>query len=400
MRICVANKATGMDKIKNEFIKYGGDEMVEALVMMMNVLWEKERIPDEWLNANIIPIHKADDTHIPNNYRPISLTSVVGKVYEKIIEERITKWLEKRDGIVEEQGGFRTGRGCMDQIWILNEVVQMRREKNKRTYLAFIDFKKAYDVVWRDALFYKIAAMGIRGKMWRVIRDMYREVRNSVLVNGLQSEWWASDKGTRQGSVLSPLLFSIAILDLIHRLKGNRCGVTVEGESIPGLLFADDLVLMAGEEDELRKAMHVLEEWSTQWRFIINNDKCGVIVAGESDKKAKERQREGRKWILKGQQVKEVEEYKYLGIQQQKRKGWSRYVNKVVEKGNSTIGDMTVIGIHQHGIRPSTAMRIVTTILRPQLEYGNQLLLLTNMERIGISNDKSRQKHTGRPPEH
>jgi len=153
-----------MDKIKNEFIKYGGDEMVEALVMMMNVLWEKERIPDEWLNANIIPIHKADDTHIPNNYRPISLTSVVGKVYEKIIEERITKWLEKRDGIVEEQGGFRTGRGCMDQIWILNEVVQMRREKNKRTYLAFIDFKKAYDVVWRDALFYKIAAMGIRGK--------------------------------------------------------------------------------------------------------------------------------------------------------------------------------------------------------------------------------------------
>jgi len=76
MRICVANKATGMDKIKNEFIKYGGDEMVEALVMMMNVLWEKERIPDEWLNANIIPIHKADDTHIPNNYRPISLTSV------------------------------------------------------------------------------------------------------------------------------------------------------------------------------------------------------------------------------------------------------------------------------------------------------------------------------------
>jgi len=250
MRICVANKATGMDKIKNEFIKYGGDEMVEALVMMMNVLWEKERIPDEWLNANIIPIHKADDTHIPNNYRPISLTSVVGKVYEKIIEERITKWLEKRDGIVEEQGGFRTGRGCMDQIWILNEVVQMRREKNKRTYLAFIDFKKAYDVVWRDALFYKIAAMGIRGKMWRVIRDMYREVRNSVLVNGLQSEWWASDKGTRQGSVLSPLLFSIAINDLIHRLKGNRCGVTVEGESIPGLLFADDLVLMAEEEDE------------------------------------------------------------------------------------------------------------------------------------------------------
>jgi len=85
-------------------------------------------------------------------------------VYEKIIEERITKWLEKRDGIVEEQGGFRTGRGCMDQIWILNEVVQMRREKNKKTYLAFIDFKKAYDVVWRDALFYKIAAMGIRGK--------------------------------------------------------------------------------------------------------------------------------------------------------------------------------------------------------------------------------------------
>ena len=88
----------------------------------------------------------------------------------------------ERGLIVEEQGGFREGRGCIDQIYTLNEIVQSRREKKKPTYIAFMDFTKAYDIVWRDGLFQQLHNVGIRGRMWRVVRDTYRKARSCVMM--------------------------------------------------------------------------------------------------------------------------------------------------------------------------------------------------------------------------
>ena len=205
MRMCVNGKATGLDNIKNEFMKNGGEEMRKTLVIIMNKIWDEEKVPTEWLLATITPIHKQGNKNITNNYRPISLTSVVGKLFEKIITDRITEWVEERGLLVEEQGGFRKGRGCMDQIWTLNEIVQSRREKRKHTYMAFIDFTKAYDMVWRNGMFMHLWKADIKGKVWRVIKSMYAAVRSCVSVNGHLSEWWDSDIGTRQYSSITQL---------------------------------------------------------------------------------------------------------------------------------------------------------------------------------------------------
>ena len=137
--------------------------MRKTLVIIMNKIWDEEKVPTEWLLA-ITPIHKQGNKNITNNYRPISLTSVVGKLFEKIITDRITEWVEERGLLVEEQGGFRKGRGCMDQIWTLNEIVQSRREKRKHTYMAFIDFTKAYDMVWRNGMFMHLWKGGYKRK--------------------------------------------------------------------------------------------------------------------------------------------------------------------------------------------------------------------------------------------
>ncbi len=156
MRICTSGKAMGVDRIKNEFIKHGGECMVESLAMLMNVMWQQEFVPDQWLDATITPVFKSGARTQFGNYRGIALMSVVAKVYERVLTDRMTEWLEKRGLIVEEQGGFREGRGCIDQIYTLNEIVQSRREKKKPTYIAFMDFTKAYDIVWRDGLFQQL----------------------------------------------------------------------------------------------------------------------------------------------------------------------------------------------------------------------------------------------------
>jgi hypothetical protein len=206
MRICGPGKAVGPDSIKNEFLRWGGDSMEKALHMLFQYVWNAECVPGDWLGADVVPIHKSGKRKLVTNYRGIALMSVVAKVYERIIADRLTAYLERTGKLNEEQGGFRGKRGCVDQLFVLTEVLSSRRERNKRTWLAFLDFSKAYDVTWRNGMLARLHEVGIQGKAWRVVKDMYREVRSRVKLHGGHSAWWNCAQGVRQGSVLSPSL--------------------------------------------------------------------------------------------------------------------------------------------------------------------------------------------------
>ena len=145
--------------------------MTESLRLLFQFMWDAEKIPEEWLGANISPIYKSGKRTQPNNYRMISLMSVVAKVYESVITDRLTAWLEQNGKIDEEQGGFRAKRGCVDQMFVLTEIIQHRKQlkSSKPTWTAFIDFSKAYDVTWRNGMLKRLHDLGVRGKMWRTI---------------------------------------------------------------------------------------------------------------------------------------------------------------------------------------------------------------------------------------
>ena len=124
--------------------------------------FDEERVPEQWLEGIIFPIYKQGDKRDPYNYRGISLLSVVSKIYEMVLYRRLGEWCEKMGVIREEQGGFRAGRGCVDQIFILDTLLNSRGRR--RTYCCFIDIKKAYDTVWRKGLWKCLWDKGIRGK--------------------------------------------------------------------------------------------------------------------------------------------------------------------------------------------------------------------------------------------
>ena len=108
------------------------------------------------------PVYKSGEKIDPFNYRGIMLLNVTSKLYEAILEKRLNEWTEKKNIINEEQGGFRKERGCPDQIFIINSILEKRQEKS--TYCAYIDLKKAFDSIWRNGLWVKIWKMGIKGK--------------------------------------------------------------------------------------------------------------------------------------------------------------------------------------------------------------------------------------------
>ena len=119
----------------------------------------------------------------------------------------------------EGQAGFRINRSCMDNVYTLNEIVQGRLREDKKTYAFFLDIQKVYDSVWHDGLWYKLCDMGVKGRMWCVIKKMYEFSKSVVLLDGEKSDTFKIEQGMAQGFNLSPILFSVFINYLLKEVE-------------------------------------------------------------------------------------------------------------------------------------------------------------------------------------
>ena len=157
-------KAPSICRIVQEMDKAGGEVMVEWMVKMFNLVWREGVVPGDWIKAVIIPIFKKGSRLDCANYRGISPLSTVGKMFGRIQNERVKAITDVK--VMDEQGGFRAGRGCNDQIFVVKQIVEKTIEKNKKTYTAFVDLEKAYDNVSREKLWVVLDKYGIKGKLF------------------------------------------------------------------------------------------------------------------------------------------------------------------------------------------------------------------------------------------
>ena len=301
------------------------------------------------------------------NYRGITLLSIVGKVFTRVLSNRLMKFAERKTfGIVEEQGGFRPERGTEDQIFTLTEVLRARAEHT--TYTAFIDVKKAYDTVWRDGLWMRLWDEGVRGKMWRVIREMYRTVQSSVLVDGEQTEMFELNMGVRQGCVMSPVLFSFFINGLAKEIKEKTAGVCVGNVQVRLLMYADDIVLMSDRKRDLQQMPDIVTSYSKKWRFRLNpkKGKSEVMIFGRKPRKTKE----GRKWTLAGEEIQETECYKYLGVELVGRLDFKKLKERYVAEARKRMMLVWAMGMRGGELPAIDCCMVWNALVRPVLEYG------------------------------
>ena len=226
--------------------------MIMMLKELFQLIWDSEYIPERWGEGMIISLFKKGDQKDPGNYRGITLLNVVGKLFNKVLNYRLLQWLEEHNKLSESQAGFRFGRSCVDNIFILNEVIQgtCRLQKGKKTFCFFLDIKKAYDTVWRDGLWYRMWDMGIQGKLWQVIRNIYNVNHSYAFLNGCKSDYFDIYQGVVQGCALSPTLFLIFINGLMKEIE--RTVPSLPSLEFNGLLFADDFVGLSDSEQGLQ----------------------------------------------------------------------------------------------------------------------------------------------------
>ena len=236
-------KACGIDNIINEFIKNCPDNVLALFCKLFNLVLNTGLIPSEWNVGFIIPLYKnkgmAND---PNNYRGITLLCSIGKLFTSIINTRLTDFINNIGLLGEDQAGFRAGYSTTDHIFTLSCIIDIYLQNKKRVYCAFVDYKKAFDLVNRSALWSKLIGNGINGKVINVIFNLYKNAKSCVKVNNNIIPLFNCNMGVRQGENLSPLLFAIFLNDLESTLRKDN---------VQGLNFINQLIRKNLSDDDV-----------------------------------------------------------------------------------------------------------------------------------------------------
>ena len=192
--------------------------MADILDKIFRKVLTGEDTPSEWSKMLVTPIHKKGDWHDTTNFRAIALLSIPGKVFNSIILQKIREKTEAFSS--ETQFGFRPNRGTVDAIFVIRQIMQKTRERGVKLHFHFIDFKSAFDTVWRQAMWKMLRSIGVPKKLVNVIEKMYEYTQCAVVINGQLTEWFQVMVGVRQGCLLSPTLFNL-FLDFL--MKEIRC---------------------------------------------------------------------------------------------------------------------------------------------------------------------------------
>ena len=312
-------KACGEDKILNEFIKCTFDQMKRVYVDLFNRILRDGQIPESWTMGMIVPIYKnKGDKSDANNYRGITILSCLGKLFTSVINDRLTKFADESKLINENQTGFRKSYSTLNHIFLLNNIIDIlvKNAKGKKLFCAFVDYKKAFDTVWRSALWHKLIKSGISGKILNVMENMYKNIKSCISYNGNSSDYFVSLNGVRQGENLSPFLFAIFINDIEQHLIQYGCNpINVLNPDMQiflkllVIMYADDTVLFSDTEEGLQKCLNGLKAYCDKWKLQINTEKTKVMIFSKNKVKA-----EDFNFTIGDKSVEIVYEFQYLGI--------------------------------------------------------------------------------------
>ena len=264
-----SSTATGPDKVAYPMLKHLPRSGMDFLLHIFDLSWSSHSFPSIWKTSSIIHIHKmGKPLDSPASFRPISLTSCVSKLFERIILSRLLFFLEFNSILSPRQAGFRPGRSTLDQILYLSQSISDGFNKPRPdswTILCTIDLSKAFDSVWHPALFHKLILAGLPPCFARWTQSFLSERRVCVV--------FLIRRGIPQGSVLGTVLFSLFINDLPASLPS----------SVSCSLYADDLAIWSSSPsvptavEATQGALFRLERWSEYWCLPLNPSKCEVF---------------------------------------------------------------------------------------------------------------------------
>ena len=292
-------KAAGSSGILPEMLKVGQkySEFVEMLKELLGEVWLERRVPQEWIDAILVPIPKKGNLHSCDNWRGIALLDVVGKLVARIVQSRLQIVAEQE--LPESQCGFMRGRDCTDMIFVVRQLAEKAVEHQATQYLVFVDLKKAYDSVPREVMWMVLRKMGVPEVLVEIVQSFHSDMKARVRLEGELLEEIEVNNGLRQGCTMAPSLFNLYACavaerwmervkdveevgtEILYKLDQHLFRWSTRKASEACLLkgkFANDVVLMSRSRDAAAAALRAYVDVARDFGMTVSVPKTKFTV--------------------------------------------------------------------------------------------------------------------------
>uniref|UniRef100_A0A8D9ELZ3 Craniofacial development protein 2 n=1 Tax=Cacopsylla melanoneura TaxID=428564 RepID=A0A8D9ELZ3_9HEMI len=361
-------KSPGEDGIPIEVLKSGGEAVQKFVYKLILKIWKMETIPSEWNEAVVIPLHKKGDKLQCTNYRGISLLNTTYKILSKLILNRLN--LREVELIGDHQAGFVKERSTIDQIYVFKEIVSKCWEFQKEVHALFIDFKKAYDSIKRDQIWNYMKDFGIPSKLIRLCKLCVLSSKVKVRIENEYSETFDVNTGVRQGDGLSPLLFNIVLEKSLRKTKLLDKGINV-GAKVNLLAFADDIVLLGENKNDLITLAETLIEEAKKIGLLVNEEKTKYLRIGRDSSDPESIQ-------VGNLTFHSCQEFKYLGVTVTSTNREDKEIEIRLAAANRCLWSLQKL-MSSKILSRTTKLRIYKTIIQPVLLYGSEVWALSKL---------------------
>lgn len=355
------NKAPGPDNITNKALKELPPKIYTAIVSYFNAALRLKHFPNAFKKANIIVFPKPKKDHsLPDNYRPISLLSSLGKVFEAIILNRIKNQCEKLDILPNFQFGFRTKHSTEQQVHRITEYITEGFGENESTAAIFLDISRAFDKIWHNGLIYKLIKFKFNGNIVKLIKSYLLNRTFRIKIDDTFSSWKNIKAGVPQGSILSPTLYIIYTSDMPKPMD------TIIAT------FADDTAILTSEENpnyihsRLQRGINHLESWFSLWRLEINEQKSVAVIF------SKKRNIQIREITINNIPLSWSESAKYLGVTLDKKLTFASHINNKINQAKFSLKNLLCLLGKNSKLNLNNKLTLYKTIIRPTMAYGAQ----------------------------
>lgn len=376
-------KAPGDDNMFNVLLKHMPDNTRSTLCDIYNACLSMNFWPTSFKTAKVIPIPKPGrDREELTGYRPISLLNNLGKLFERMIHERLTNFVNENDVLNAEQFGFRSQHSTSHQVLRVTNHIRRNRGARKSTGMVLFDIEKAFDSVWHDGLVYKLSRLGFPTYLSKMIQNFMADRTFTVHVGGARSTARRIPAGLPQGSVLSPTLYSIFVSDLrLDRFTHTAC-------------YADDTAMYVSANrtaticKRLQRSLTVVERYYSRWKIRINPTKTQAILFPFNG----QRKRLPRDTLtLGGVPINFTNTVKYLGVTLDRKLLFREHVNQMRIGATRRMATLYPLIGRRSTLADRSKMLIFKTVIRPTLTYASPVWItaaVSNRKHLQIIQNK------------
>lgn len=300
------------------------------------------------------------------------LQNVLSKIYCCVLVNRLNFFAQMYHKISENQAGFKAGYSTIDNAFILKSIIdRILRNKRRKLYVAFVDFKKCFDTIDRQLLWNILKENGLKGNLFKAFKSMYVKVKSCVRCNYTRSEYIQSTVGLKQGCLASPILFCFFIDELERCLSENDIkGIQLHPDTFQVflLMFADDIALMSDTVKGLQSQLNVLSEFCNKYMLSVNVTKTKIVVFKKGGVLAR-----NEKWTYKNTYLEVVSSFCYVGLKFTQQISMNSMVHDLCVKGKRVMIS-TLNSLYGYGQLSSyTFFKLFDCKISPQLLYGSEI---------------------------